>query len=300
MFVIAALRPRFGALLFRALQGAFLLACGCRPTPLQEAPVRALDSGVPKPSISRAFEGPPESKPITAAHTNILPLQRGKTYQVEEASLFKPVIPARIQEPVVGSMSVTLPEGFVQLDDQSPRFVTTARKLTSLIDEDEEIAPGRHFLSAYQMLGDRVLIDARLFHVDARSRAALPSGAALPESMQVWGQSESCRLLFPVATVNGEAARSLQLLAVPYVPSASNSVVEGQLPQSGPSLTMRYEVSSTDFLARGEFALGTAALLSNAPSGDLTISYTCVAEGSVIGSGRRIVTLNPELTGGAP
>jgi len=230
-----------------------------------------------------------------------LALLAGARFTMQRTRLILSPLPARIQEDrveairlIVGcpsDLSCTAAPPFhagvlVQLDDQVPRWGTSPRTLQSLLPDDEELAPGFHVLTVYAAAQDKILLDVQGFVVDPVPPKRKAPGPGSNESKSQLDPQQACRVLFPRATLNGPLDRQLSLLG--YLAGENNEPV-----------SVAYEVWSERMLARGEFPQGTSAVLSDPPSGDLSIRMQCKVGEEILAEGRRVITVNPELEGGA-
>lgn len=108
--------------------------------------------------------------------------------------------------PVASKPSGGKVERFVALDDHPPRpFADKGIRLTSLLNEDEEVAPGLHRLVAFVEGATSTTFEVRHFWVDVAERAVSATG---------------CVLARPAGTYNGEvSADALAVRVLPLEPS---------------------------------------------------------------------------------
>ncbi len=177
---------------------------------------------------------------------------------------------------------------YFQLDDHSPRSDSGGRTLSSLLVEDQEIAPGGHSLAAFALFPEALFVET------ARFKSVVSSANKSGSSQAVNAAHEGCRLLLPLPTQNGSSAQALRILAVfdplllPHEPAAEVSIsyrLESQA-QSAPFASI---------VATGVFPQGTEAVLKEAPPGDFVVEATCLVDGQIFAKAQRRVTLNPEL-----
>lgn len=302
-----------------------LLACASRePSPASPAAKVKQDATKPASPLTPKLE-PPEESVSNKAPTPLIP---GPIYSVERATLFDRSLKDRIAEdatsktfirltcpPTIScAQSATGASRALQLDDHGPRPYLHDRPLSSLLPEDEELAPGRHFLSAALLTNTRLLSDFHVFTVVPRAELYASDSASLkPEQEQALQSSEACRLVSPASTVNGksdllllasysgiEPSSSTALAGSTNAAGSTDAQAEPQVAAAIP-LTVEYQVTVDDqIIALGEFAHGTSALFKNAPAGDLFIKSTCKRGTTILGTNFRILTLNPELGGAQP
>lgn len=302
-----------------------LLACASRE-PSPASPAAKVKEDATKPVATST----PKLKPSEESVSNKAPtpLVPGPTYSVERATLFDRSFKDRIAEDAVSKtfIRLTCPPTIscvqsatgalrsLQLDDHGPRPYVHERPLSSLLPEDEELAPGRHFLSAALLTNTQLLSDFHIFTVVPRAELYVSDSTALkPEQEQAMQLSEACRLVSPASTVNGrsdllllasysgiEPASSTALAGSTNAAVLTDAHAESQVAAAIP-LTVEYQVTVDDqIVALGEFAHGTSALFKNAPAGDLAIKSTCKRGTTILGTNVRMLTLNPELGGAQP
>lgn len=230
-------------------------------------------------------------------------LVSGSEYRITPASLFVPS-PRVFNERALGAVEIRgrcgkdaapCPEGnqpdvnqrmvgWMQLDQHAPRSFSTAVGLTSLLNEDEEIAPGGHLLFAAIVGKPRVFVDAVSFRMDTG-----PAHRADAEKV-------ACFLLSPGPNLNGRGAEQLEVLAtVVEVGADAGPTHEETTRHDG--VFVRYSVQGASGAAHGTFPLGMSGVIHHPAPGDWHVTFSCEADGRVLGSGERWVTINPELTG---
>jgi len=173
----------------------------------------------------------------------------------------------------------------MQLDEHTPRPFSPGRPLISLLNEDEEVAPGEHTFLAAVFTPEQVHADAVSFRVEPARRTQAKQDAF---AVAV------CFLLLPEPTVNGQGDRALELLAVLLDPHGFD---QAPATQAEHEVVIQYVTTGDAGVARGTFPLGVSALLEKPPAGDVQIEVSCQRDGKEVARSQRTVTLNPELTG---
>lgn len=311
----------FLPLLGRAAVGCAALACsGGAPTLAPAEPHSRASSAViavdaqsvhpaPTPSTSTMLA----TKPLTPAALIAGParkltwaqlMTRRSTSVVPEAKVTTFNLPLQCG----GAFPCPSPQsnvlGWLQLDEHAPRPLSLGRSLISLLNEDEEIAPGDHTLFAALLSPQEVHADAASFRVEparrshASARAFQP--AALGATQPAFAESlapSACFLILPASTVNGQGEHALELLAVLLDIHDLGQVARSPAEQDGRAVVIHYTTTSDAGVAQGSFPHGTSALLERPAAGDVRIDVSCERDGKELARGGRTVTLNPELTG---
>lgn len=157
---------------------------------------------------------------------------------------------------------------WLAVDQHSPRRARKAQfTVAELLNEDVELAPGSHYLMAFEWGGEEPQrLQLAAFFVDVE-----------PTSLPL---SPGCVLATPKLTKNGsEAKEPLRFLAVPLVANIDR---------------VEYRAQVGELRSRGEAPAGTEMLLKNLPAGDVTLEAECYGGSEKLGSDEQIVTVNPD------
>lgn len=226
---------------------------------------------------------------------------RRGTSLVAETSVSSFNVPLQCGQAVPCPTAASPVTGWIQLDEHAPRPFLLGRPLISLLNEDEEVAPGEHMLLAVLLTPEQVHADAASFRVEHTRRAQPPSRPAqAPGSIQAPEESLdpfACFLLLPETTVNGHGDRALELLAVLVGVRGLDQLSPPHPQQPEHQAVIHYVATSEAGVARGSFPEGTSALLERPAAGDVRIEVSCDRDGKEVARSERTVTINPELIG---
>ncbi len=232
------------------------------PPPVQEEPVAASPAAV---------EVEP---PIMSA----VPFRLGKLVEIRSVQSTLE-FPKKLSSAELNSRALPRnpqPGLWAMLDQHPVRsFANRRLKLSDLLNEDEELAPGWHWLSLFQEAGseEKPVVE---FSLQAFAVESEPEGMPL---------APGCALLWPVGTYNGpEAAENIQVLAVPRQADVS---------------AVRYEARSEDWFSEGTFAPGQIVILDSPPNGDIEISATCFVQEESLSLATQVITINGDAPSGA-
>lgn len=156
------------------------------------------------------------------------------------------------------------------LDEHPARYAKgRSLSLSNLINEDEELAPGFHWVSIIHL--SRLNDPQPRLELSLQALAVESEPAGLP-------RAPGCALLWPVGTYNGdEVAREIEVLAVPRQGSIDRVV---------------YEARARDWLMRGTGGFGASLRMKDAPSGDITVTATCSVGGERLPPVSQVITIN--------
>ncbi len=284
-----------------------ILATGCATPPV--AKTAELPEN-PPPLHERV--GPPSPPPLVppkedGSRLEVRTLASGEKFSIQRVELIRPFPAPRVEESRLSKTLVAVQcqngancaeasdettRSYLQLDDHGPRSGALRRPISELLPEDQEIAPGRHLLSAFVITNDRVYFDSVPFSsvADGGHDGITTKDAAAASS--VWSERESCRLVLPRLTENGPTAGELVFLGLFDSPPDSDA----QASSTGVApVQLSYQVNGSGWMASGTFPLGTSAVLSDVPGGDIEVKFTCIVADRTVGQGRRTITVNPEL-----
>jgi hypothetical protein len=152
------------------------------------------------------------------------------------------------------------------LDEQSPRpLLENGATLRSVVDEDQELAPGWHSLVAFISSPAEVAIEQRYFQIELD----------LPRARQASG----CVLLEPAGTVFLPPGRTVELMAAPLAPGVAQ---------------FEYYVASEP-TARFRVPALEAAQAVGLASGDHRFGVRCYDQHSaLVGQSERVVAVNAD------
>lgn len=163
---------------------------------------------------------------------------------------------------------------FVALDQHPPR-ATLGRSLrvSDLLTEDEELAPGFHWLTFLERTPDgKLLVQPHAFSLEVEARG-------LP-------RAPGCTIFTPLLTFNGPtAADSVHVLVVPLVGD-----VDG----------IRLVAEGPEFRSAAHLAVGQEVRLIEPPSGDVRLTASCYAGEELVSTVERIITINRDAPEKAP
>lgn len=220
--------------------------------------------------------------------------KRGQRVVFETGSSLIQAVPARFSRSALGTQKLHLASfsesraSWLAVDHEAPRRAKSAYfTLSELLNEDVELSPGAHFLTAFEFSSDEVSAGAS--EVDA-SRAGESSvgavgrlfvaGFSVDVDAASLSENPGCLLFTPELTKNGKrAAQEIRFLAVPLVSGLDK---------------VEYSAVSGTFKSRGEAAPGVEMILEGPPAGDVELSARCFSAGDVVGSDEQTVTVNPE------
>jgi len=308
-------------LLGQAAVGCAVLGCSggtAKLVPIEVAAQRSAQVDEERPRAGAAAQSVIAASPNAEARAVPSPsLHAGSVHQVNVATLLARRSSNVLSESSIGSFRVPLscggatpcPEaqanvfGWVQLDEHTPRPLLPGRTLSSLLNEDEEMAPGEHTLLLAVSTLDRIYADAVSFRIEPARRGPVSSrskspptqpGSVVPLREEDPFAASACFLLLPPPTVNGQGAAALQLLAVLLDVHGIDEAVSEQTEQP---VVIHYTARAEAGTVEGSFPQGTSAVFDRTPRGDLHITATCERGGKKLATSQRRVILNPELTG---
>lgn len=269
---------------------------------LSKQPGPAGDPGSSQPAAQQAALPLPKKEAPSPAQPAVDPLVPTRSLRLAAAQDLLPGFPdffsrAEVKKKI---LSIADPERTViALDHHRPRTADGRRlRLSDLLNEDEELAPGTHHLVVVTFSSDSPLssvgptfsqeTEPGLAAV-ASSSAQLVRVARYAFSVETVSSAAvvgpGCWLLFPYGTYNGQAASSApEVLALAFD-------AQGSLSLSG---AYSYQVRGENFRAKGSFPAGQVAAAMDVPSGDLLFEANCGSGFMPDESSRRTVTVNRE------
>ncbi len=271
------------------LRGACLpglvVVCACSREP----------AGSPEPSHSAApsaragVDGSPSSDASQAASPRHLVRVAPVTMGAEELVGIEPGELGTRKRPSSALAFVTArgehAGTFVVLDAQAPRPLPSARTpLVMLVDEDAELSPGAHELTAYREREGGLVATHFGFSVGSDGKVQgvepIPARCVLgPPRGTYRGADASLVRVIPIASAG---ARSLRLSLGPAFPASDRSPEPASAARAkGP----RVQVETLDGPVGSSFALGLL------PSGDYALRLECLHGGAVARESKRIITV---------
>lgn len=200
--------------------------------------------------------------------------RRGRRVKFEAGSTLVQTVPVRFSRAALQSQKLHLPsfsEGrapWLAVDHHAPRRARSAYfTLSELVNEDVELSPGSHFLTAFHFgPGEIEPLQLAAFSLDVGSASA-PG-------------TPGCVLFTPELTKNGkQAAKEIRFLAIPLAAGLDK---------------LQYRADAPGFHSQGDAPPGTEMILENPPSGDIELSVRCLSSGEELARDEQIVTVNPE------
>lgn len=239
------------------------------------------------PQTAPALQPPPvevKPAPAPAAPPVVQPDKPGPTFRLGKVVEIKTVQSALDFPKLLSSAELAnrfLPRapqpGLWAMLDQHPARAFSSRqlKLTALLNEDEELAPGFHWLSLFQESGSE----------QQPSLEVSLSAFAVETETEGMPLSPGCALLWPVGTYNGaEAAKNIRVLAVPRQAEVSS---------------VRYLARAGDWQCEGTFDVGQIVLLDSPPDGDIEIAATCFVKEESLSPVSQVITVNSDAQSSA-
>ncbi len=157
---------------------------------------------------------------------------------------------------------------WLAVDHHAPRLAKQGQfTVSDLINEDVELAPGSHYLVAFEWDGEGPQpLQLAAFFVDVEP-------VSLP-------RTPGCIIVTPHLTRNGALAEQpLRLLAVPLMKGIDQ---------------VEYRARGAGLNSAGRESVGTEILLPNPPAGDIELSARCFSGSELLAEDEQIVTSNPE------
>lgn len=198
--------------------------------------------------------------------------KRGDEVQFELGSELVHAIPEKFTRAALKSQKITLSsvdtDVWLAVDHHAPRRARgPSVVIADLLNEDVELAPGSHWLTAFEWgTAKHARLQLSAFFVEA-------GPASLP-------RTPGCLLVTPELTMNGsEAAKELRFLAVPLALGLDR---------------MEYRAEGEGLRSRGEAPPGTEIILESPPAGDVELSVRCFSGSEQVASDEQMVTINPE------
>lgn len=274
-----------------------LLACekrdespGASPPPKSDVPA--------KQARPRAERIPQEEKQVTEWAAPDL-FKRGRHLTFERGSSLVSAVPERFSRSALGTQKLHLASLsetralWLAIDHHAPRRALSPYfTLSEFVNEDVELAPGSHFLTAFELNAAEVSPgDPNASDVDSTKLAASHPSNDHVSRFQIAGfsvdvgaaslaDSPGCLLFTPQLTKNGkEATKEIRFLAIPLAPALDK---------------VEYSAVSDGLKARGEALPGIEMILENPPAGDVELVARCFSAGEEIGRDEQTVTVNPE------
>lgn len=246
---------------------AWLPGCASKVTPPAEPP----------PVKAEPVASPPAAVEVEPPVTPAVAFRLGKLVEIRAVQSTLE-FPKKLSSGELKSRALPRnpqPGLWAMLDQHPARsFATRRLKLSDLLNEDEELAPGFHWLSLFQEAGseEKPVVE---FSLQAFAVESEPDGMPL---------APGCALLWPVGTYNGpEAAENIRVLAVPRQADVSS---------------VHYEARSGDWFSEGTFAPGQIVILDAPPNGDIEISATCFVKEESLSLVTQVITVNGDAPSG--
>lgn len=278
-------RPSIG--LWGACLPGLVVVCACSREPADSpershpaaSSARSGVDGAASPSSDAAQAAPPRhlvrADPVTIGAEELVGIEPGELGTRKRPSSALACVTARYEH--AGT--------FVVLDAQAPRPLPSARTpLVTLVDEDAELSPGAHELTAYQERPGGLVAAHFGFSVGSDGKVQgvepIPARCVLgPPRGTYRGADASLVRVVPIASAG---ARSLRLSLEPAFPALGRS--------SEPASAVRakgagIQVEILDGPVGSSFALGLL------PSGDYALRLECLHGGAAALVSRRIITV---------
>ncbi len=157
---------------------------------------------------------------------------------------------------------------WLAVDHHAPRRARSSSfTIAELINEDVELAPGSHYLVAFEWGAEgHQRFQLAAFFVDVE-----------PTTLPL---SPGCLLATPLLTKNGpDAERPLEFLAIPLVASIDR---------------VEYYAEIGDLRSTGAAPVGVKMSWKGLPGGDVTVAADCFSGEEKVGADYQVITLNPE------
>lgn len=226
-----------------------------------------------KPLVSP--EGGSQGKPQSVPPPDLF--ERDRRVQFELSSELIRSLPEKFSRSALESQKIhhapasENTELWLAIDHHAPRRARGSHFVISdLVNEDLELSPGSHFLTAFEWgEAEKGRLQLSAFFVDVG-----------PESLP---RSPGCLLATPLLTKNGtEASGEIRFLSVPLSPDLDR---------------VEYRAEAEGLISRGDAPPGTEVVLRRPPAGDVGLSIRCFSGGEQVASDDQTVTLNPEARG---